>query len=182
MKTKYFYVLLLVIIYFNTSLSQISSGSIGGSLHLGSIQGNSIPVTSLGGTLFIDFFPWFENDVSFRIGYTHSQKVEYFLPEDRTGRYYPLLKIFSLKGFIRQVLSYPIYIEEGAGFIYLNDRTLANVNEWEIGTAFSALIGLDFRKKGFTGVSLGVGLDYGVCFTGTNANFYLIFLQTQYYF
>ena len=174
--------LIVVLILSVTANGQISSASVGGSIHLGSIQGNSIPVTSLGGTIFLDFFPWFENDVSFRLGYTYSQKVEYFLPEDRAGRYYPLLKLISLKGHIRQDLSYPIYIEEGAGFIYLNDRTLANVNQWEIGTTFSALVGIDFRNEGFTGLSFGAGLDYGVCFTGTDANYYLMFIQTQYYF
>jgi len=182
MKIKFSQLLAAVIIFSTASQAQISSASVGGSIHLGSIQGNSTPVTSAGGSLFLDFFPWFENDVSFRLGYTYSQKVEYFLPEDRTGRYYPLIKIFSLKGFIRQDLSYPIYAEEGAGLIYLNDKTLANVNQWEPGAAFSAALGLDLRKEGTMGVSLAFGLDYGVCITSTNANYYLVFLQGQFYF
>jgi hypothetical protein len=178
---------LLVIVFFlfcfaKSDLAQISSASIGGSLHLGSIQSNSVPVTTFGGTFFVDFFPWFEHDVSFRLGYTYTQKVEYFLPEDRTGRYYPLQKTISLKGYIRQDISYPVYIEEGAGFIYLNDKTLANLNSWELGAGFGAAIGIDFRKDGFKGITIGGGLDYGVCFTGSNAYYYLFFVQTQYYF
>ena len=54
------------------SNGQISSVNLGGSLHTGAIQGNSAPVSTLGGSFFIDFFPWFEHDVSFRLGYTYS--------------------------------------------------------------------------------------------------------------
>ena len=177
----------LLIIFFLFGLSysikaQISSASIGGSIHGGSIQGNDIPVTSLGGTVFFDFYPWFENDVSFRFGYTYSQMMDYFLPENRTGKYYPFIKVVSLKGFIRQDFTFPIYIEEGAGFIYLNDRTLVNTNLWELGAGFSAQVGYDFRKVGTRGFCLGVGLDYGLTFTQTTANYYLIYFQTQYYF
>lgn len=108
--------------------------------------------------------------------------VEKFLPENRTGRYYPFLKIFSIKGFIRQDFFFPFYLEEGAGFIYLNDRTFSDVNVWEIGIGFSALAGYDFRKINTNGFSLGLGIDYGITFTQTTANYFLVFLQTQYYF
>ena len=182
MKIKSILIIAIVIFSLNLSQAQIKSPSIGVSVHLGSIQGNSPSVTSAGGSLFLNFFPWFENDVSFRLGFTYSQKVEYFLPEDRAGRYYPLIKVISLKGFIRQDLSYPIYLEEGAGLIYLNDKTLANVNQWEPGAAFSAAVGLDLRKEGFTGVSFSMGVDYGVCISGTNATYYTLFLQSQFYF
>jgi hypothetical protein len=180
MKTLY---LLLTLLFAGTAVEgQISNMNVGGSLNLGSIQGNSEPVSSFGGTLFFDFFPWFEHDVSFRFAYSYSQKVEYFLPEDRAGKYYPLLKILSLKGFIRQDISFPVYIEEGAGLIYLNDRTLANVNEWEAGTTFAAAVGIDFRKIGATGILISLGLDYGISFMKTNATYYYFSLQSQYYF
>ena len=94
MKIKSSLIIAFVFLFSALTNAQISSESIGGSIHLGSIQGNSPSVTSAGGTIFLDFYPWFENDVSFRLGYTYSQKVEYFLPEDRAGRYYPLIKLF----------------------------------------------------------------------------------------
>lgn len=162
--------------------AQISSVNIGGSIHAGSIAGNSPSVTSLGGSIFLDFYPWFEHDVSFRLGYTYSQKAEQFIPENRAGRYYPFIKILSLKGFIRQDFSFPIYMEEGAGIIYLNDRTFPDVNNWQIGASFSAAVGYDFRKVEAQGFCLNAGLDYGVTFTQTTANYFLVFLQGQYYF
>lgn len=162
--------------------AQINSFNVGGSIHIGNIAGNSPSVTSLGSTVFFDFYPWFENDVSFRFGYSYSQKVEHFLPENRTGRYYPFLKILSLKGFIRQDFSFPLYLEEGAGIIYLNDRTFPDVNNWQIGTSFSASVGYDFRKVESSGFCMSLGLDYGVTFTQTTTNYFLVFLQTQFYF
>lgn len=182
MNSKTFLLIIFLFVFSFNLNAQISSPSFGCSLHAGSIQGNNTPVTSLGGTLFIDFFPWFEHDVSFRFGYTYSQMVDYFFPENRTGRYYPFIKVISLKGFIRQDFSYPIYIEEGAGIIYLNDRTITDTNLWEAGAGFSAQVGYDFRKIGTDGFTLGLGLDYGVAFTQTTANYFIIFAQAQYYF
>jgi hypothetical protein len=175
---------LFIFFLFITKISsaQIESPAIGGSLHLGSINGNSPSVSSIGGTLFFDFCPWFEHDVSFRVSFTYSQMVEKFLPENRTSRYYPFIKTFSLKGFIRQDFSFPFYIEEGAGLIYLNDRTFSDVNVWETGIGFNALVGYDFRKINTNGFSVGLGIDYGITFTHTTANYFLVFLQTQCYF
>lgn len=166
----------------NISIAQIESPSVGASLHIGNIRGNSPPVSSVGGTIFFDFFPWFEHEVSFRTSFTYSQMVEKFLPENRMGRYYPFMKIISLKGFIRQDFFYPFFLEEGAGLIYLNDRTYSDVNLWEVGAGFSALFGYDFRRAGTKGFSLGLGVDYGVTFTHTTASYFLVYLQTQYYF
>lgn len=182
MKTRFVQIFFFLLLLVKISSAQVESPSVGGSLHLGSISGNSTPVSSIGGTFFLDFYPWFEHDVSFRASFTYSQMVEKFLPENRMGRYYPFLKIFSVKGFIRQDFSFPFYIEEGAGFVYLNDRTFSDVNVWETGIGFSALAGYDFRKINTNGFSVGVGIDYGITFTQTTANYFLVYLQTQYYF
>jgi len=173
---------LFVFLRFSSLFSQIQSPSLGGSLHTGNISGNSPSISSAGGTVFFDFYPWFEDVVSFRTSFTYSQMVEKFLPENHSGKYYPLLKIFSLKGFFNQYLSPSIYIEEGAGIIYLNDRTFSDVNIWEVGVGFSVLAGYDFRENNLNGLSLGLGVDYGITFTHTTANYFLVFLQTQYYF
>ena len=182
MNAKIYYIIFFLLAFVLTTEAQISSFNVGGSIHVGSIAGNSPSVTSLGGTVFFDFYPWFEHDVSFRFGYSYSQKAEQFIPENRAGRYYPFIKVLSLKGFIRQDLSFPIYIEEGAGIIYLNNRTFPDVNNWQVGTSFSASVGYDFRKIDEKGFCMNLGLDYGVTFTQTTANYFLVFLQGQYYF
>jgi len=179
-KIQFTIVMLLLVTAF--SKAQIHSPSLGTSIHFGNFSGNSPSISGLGGSVFFDFYPWFEDDVSFRASFTYSQMVEKFLPENGSGKYYPFIKIFSLKGFFNQYLSPSIYIEEGAGLIYLNDRTFSDVNIWEFGVGFSALVGYDFRKNNLNGFSLGLGIDYGVTFTKTTANYFLIFLQTQYYF
>jgi hypothetical protein len=182
MKKKIYQILFLMIISGCISYGQIVSPSIGVSIHTGDIRGNSTAVSSTGASFFVDFFPWFENDVSFRASFTYSQMIEKFLPEERTGRYYPFIKTFSLKGFIRQDFSFPFYLEEGAGIITLNDRTFSDVNLWEIGAGFNLLCGYDFRKSGTIGFSAGLGIDYGVAFTKTTASYFLIYLQSQFYF
>jgi hypothetical protein len=183
MTTQLFKSVLFFLILISSGINaQIESLSLGGNLHLGNIAGNSTPITSIGGSLFFDFFPWFEHDVSFRVSASYSQMVEKFLPENRTGKYYPFIKTISLKGFIREDFAYPFYLEQGVGLLYLNDRTLSDVNLWEPGAGFTALIGYDFRKIGAEGFSMALGADYGLSFTQTTANYFLFFLQTQYYF
>jgi hypothetical protein len=161
---------------------QISSFNAGGSIHVGSIAGNSPSVTSAGGSLFFDFYPWFEHDVSFRTSITYSQRIEKFLPGNNIYMIYPFIKSFSFRSFIRQDFSYPFYLEEGAGILLLNDRTFVNVNVWNIGTSFTGMVGYDFRQNGPKGICAGAGFEYGITFTNTNASYILYYLQGQYYF
>ena len=67
--------------------------------------------------------------------------------------------------------------------ILLNDRTFGDVNKWEPGANFNALAGIDFRGDGSSssGISIGLGLEYGITFTGTTASYYTIHAQIQYY-
>lgn len=182
MKTKLFQLILFIFILCSVSLAQIEHASFGGNVGFGEIRGNSAPVTSFGTSLFIDVIPWFsDGTLSIRTGFLYAQRVEKFLPENRQGRYYPFIKSFWLKGILKQVLSPTIYLEEGAGIILLNDRTFSDINYWEAGVSFNALIGLDLRNINSDGISVGIGLDYGITFTGTTAGYYLVYGQLQYF-
>lgn len=162
--------------------AQIESVSFGGSVGFGTIHGNSPSVSSAGVNLFLDVVPWFsDGDVSLRAGFLYAQKIEKFLPENRTARYYPFIKQYSLKGFINQKISPFFYLEQGAGLIYLNDRTFGDVNIWEVGASFNVLAGLDWKDINNKGFALGLGLEYGITFTKTTAGYYLIYGQLQYY-
>jgi hypothetical protein len=182
MKIKFIEITIIFLLITVSVKSQINSFNIGGSINLGSIAGNSPSVTSGGGSLFFDFYPWFEHDVSFRTSIIYSQKIDKFLPGDNVDMVYPFIKAFSLRGFIRQDFSFPFYLEEGAGVLLLNDRTFVNINVWDVGTSFAAMIGYDFRQNGPKGFCAGAGFEYGITFTNTNANYLLYYIQGQYYF
>ncbi len=182
MKNKLFQSILFIFFISATSFAQIEYVSFGGSLGIGEIHGNSSPVTSAGTNLFIDAVPWFSDGTfSFRAGFLYAQKVERFLPENRTGRDYPFIKSYWLKGMLKQLFSKTVYLEEGIGLILLNDRTFSDVNSWLAGTSFNALAAIDLRDINSAGVSLGIGIDYGLTFTGTTAGYYLIYGQIQYF-
>jgi len=162
--------------------AQFDITGIGTSVGIGQIKGNSTAVTSLSGNVFFDFSLWFSEVVEFRAGFTYARKIEYFLPENREGRYYSFIKLFSLKGIIKQDLYNYFFLEEGVGIIYLNDRTFSDINEWEPGATFHILGGIDFSKKSLEGIKLGLGFDYGITFTKTTATYSLFYLQMQYKF
>lgn len=182
MKIKLLQSVVFIFLLAGVSYSQIQYASFGGSIGIGEIQGNSSPVPSLGANVFVDMIPWFSDGMfSIRAGFLYAQKVEHFLPENRTGRYYPFIKSFWMKGVLRQLMSENIFLEEGAGLILLNDRTFGDVNSWEAGASFNAMGGIDFRELNSGGITVGLGLDYGITFTGTTASYYLLYAQIQYY-
>ncbi|NMB81856.1 MAG: hypothetical protein GYA14_08560 [Ignavibacteria bacterium] len=172
-------IFVIIIFSYASSLAQINSVSIGAGVGLGEIKGNSPSVTSLGASVYLDFVPWFSNDITFRTGFLYAQKLEHFLPESRKLRYYPFVKSYFLKGILRVDLNQLFYLEQGAGLIYLNDRTFGDINEWEPGASFNVLCGIDFSELNRNGILLGLGLDYGITFTKTSASYYLIYLQVQ---
>lgn len=174
---------ILLILYFlflfvNINYPQIEKVNFGASIGLGEISSNSPSVTALGGNLFADFTLWFSEDLMIRTGFTYLRKLEYFLPENRQGRVYPFMKLFSIDAVIQQKLNNLIFLEETAGIIYLNDRTF-EVNEWMPGTQFSLLGGLDFKNDLQKGFQLGLGFKYGITFTKTSANFYMVYFQSK---
>ena len=175
----------LAIIFFLIALSnssaQILSPSAGAYLGVGSIKGNSTAQTSFAANVFFDFKVPFITDASFRVNYLHSRKVEYLLPENRQGKYYPFIHALSLKAFINQSLGKLLYVEEGAGIVAVNDRTFSDTNVWDYGVAFNLLGGIDLRALD-SGFKLGLGTEYGITFNNTTASYFSFHLQSQYYF
>ena len=173
----------IVLFFLCSSLNaQIQNVSVGGAVNMGSIKGNSPNIPAVGGSVFIDFYPWFEKDVSIRSSFTYAQTAEGIVPEDRMGRYYSFIKLFSLKGFIRQNFSGHVYIEAGAGLIYTNDRTYSDTNIWEPGAGFTAAVCYDFRDENKPGISISTGFDYGISFTQTEVSYTMFYIQAHYHF
>ncbi|MBI3125233.1 MAG: hypothetical protein HYZ10_12590 [Ignavibacteriales bacterium] len=181
MKTTIRIFILLVAIT-SINFAQIKFTSVGASFGIGTIQGNSTSVSALSGSISTDFKLWFSDVVSFRLGYTHARMTEYFLPENRTNKYYPFFNFYTLKGVIYQPLYKKLFIEEAAGILVLNDRTFGDTNIWEFGGTFSLLAGLDFRDLEMKGITVGLSTGYGVTLTSTNASYSFFSLNAQYYF
>lgn len=162
--------------------AQIQYVSFGGTIGGGEISGNHSPVTCLNTNIFIDVIPWFSDGMfSFRTGFQYAQKIEKFLPENRTNRYSPFIKSYWTKGVLKNLLSETFYVEGGVGLTILNDRVFNDKNIWNTGVSFNALGAIDLRKPNSDGISLGLGIDYGLTFTGTNTDYYSIYAQIQYY-
>ena len=166
----------------STIFAQIKFTSVGGGLGLGSIQGNSTSVSAFGGSINSEFKLWFSNAVSFRLEYEHLRNVDYYLPENRTGKFYPFMNIYNLRAGIQQPLSSTFFIEESAGLLILNDRTFPDVNVWDFGGIFSLAGGINFRNLEKKGLTISLCLDYGFTINQTAANFSVVKIQGQYYF
>ncbi|MFC2134977.1 hypothetical protein ACFLTH_10190, partial [Bacteroidota bacterium] len=96
------------------------------------------------------------------------------------NKYYPFMKGMALKIYTEQKIKGIIFAEEGIGPLILNDRTFSDINVWNYGLTFSALIGLNFRGENLKGFTLGIGVDYGTTFNNTAANYYSTNLQVKY--
>lgn len=62
-------VIIVCLFIISNSFAQIKSVNVGASIGLGEIKGNSPSVTSLGTSIYLDFLPWFSNDLTFRTGF-----------------------------------------------------------------------------------------------------------------
>lgn len=174
-------VIMLLLLSYKVN-AQFTVSNIGAGITAGNFKGNSTSIFGMGGTVSLDVLPWFSDVIFIRPSFMITRKAEYFFPENRTYRYYPFIKVVAIEGVIQQYLTKSIFIEESAGFIYLNDRTFSDTNVWDIGITFSVIGGIDTRAGDDSGFTLGAGVNYGVTFSGTNASFVLMKLQTQYYF
>lgn len=166
----------------NLAHAQTTIMELGAGLGIGSIKGNSPSLTSFSGNIFIGYNPKFLEDITFRVNFLFARKVEYFLPEDRTDRYYPFIKAFAFTGVINQPLSNNFFFEEGLGFILLNDRTFSDTDAWDFGIVGNFVVGIhlwDYDKKGFT---LGLGTEFGNTFTNSTASYFIFYFQTRYNF
>ncbi len=168
--------LICIILSTTTIYAQITKIGVGAGG--GTIKGNSASVGSFSGVLFVDTDILFPDYINIRGGILFSKKVEFFLPENRKGRYYPFIKSFYLKAIMEQSLYELTYIEEGIGLAAINDHTFSDVNFWEPGITFSISAGV----KATTRSRLSVGIDYGLGLTRTNAVYISLLLLYIYQF
>lgn len=165
------------------SINIKAQGNVGAGLNFGggSIGGNLTTLTGFASSLFVEGNPGISKNLIFRLSFVYITDSNILFPQN-SNRNYPFIKAFTLKGIETQNILNNIYIEEGLGILLLNDRTFENINEWDLGAAFSILPGIDFRDELKSGFKLGVGTEYGLTFTNTNVWYFSIHFQTEYYF
>lgn len=171
-----------LLIAFNSISAQVKLEGIGLYGGLGTIKGNSAGVASFTTSAFIDTKMFFSEFVIFRYSFFYARKFEALIASNSRAQYFPFHKGYSIKAVIEQPLSEYVFLEEGAGFLFLNDRTFSDTNEWGIGITFHLVGGLDFRDDLGSGFKVGVGSEVGTTFTETTPQFFSAHIQTAYYF
>lgn len=174
--------LVLLIAISTQAYAQVQIKSVNAGISIGSVNGNSLPFTAFGGKISSDFNLWFSDEVSFQFGFEHSRKIEYYLPENRTGKVYPFINYYFLKALLNQKYYKRLFLEEGVGLLLLNDRTFSDTNIWEYGGTFSISTGIDFRNELDSGFTVSAGINYGITINSTTVSFSLITFQAKYFF
>lgn len=182
MTKKYSVTLYLILILLVVNSKEIfcqndfSAGVYGGG---GNITGNSFSQGSFTVSIFVESGFEIIPNVTPRLSFLYAQDFDAILPNTR-DKYYSLLYGINLKGITTQYFEHKIFLEEGVGLLALNDRMFSDTNVWDYGTVLSVLIGLDFRDFNLKGIKLGLGIEYGLTFNNTLANYYSLHLQFQY--
>ena len=171
-----FLIVASVLIFTTTAFAQFDEINIGGGIGLGSIKGNLPAQTSYAGKIFIETEPFILPFNSIQVAFTFAQKLEKIIPENRTNRYYPFIKSFSLSGISKQYVTTSLFVKEGIGLLLLNDRTYDDINTWNYGFILNASGGTSLSKKS----EISIGLDYGLTLNNTNASYFLFMIEMKY--
>lgn len=177
--------IIAVIIFFSAAAvtkAQFQSFAAGGSIGMGNISSEGVSALALTGSAMLEFETVFWEDIFFRLGYTYAQKINRFLPEDREGRYYPFLKMVTLKALIRQKPDKKIFIEQSAGITAISNH-ISNLKwGWEYGAGFALGGGLDFTNFRERGFMISLQMEYDLAVTGQLSDFFSVSFQTVYKF
>jgi opacity protein-like surface antigen len=174
--------IITILIFF--SITQAQSGiGVGGYLGGGVISGDSPNQSAFTSSMFFEFKTPFSDNILPRISFFYAQDFNKLLPESsNTSKYFPFLKGISLKGIASQNVSENYFVEEGAGFIAINDHTFSDVDVWNFGVVSSIIAGFDFRNSNNTGFRLGGGMEFAFSFANTFAKYLSFHVQGEYIF
>ena len=169
-----------ILIFFSNVPAQSGIG-VGGYLGGGVISGDSPNQSAFTSSVFFEFKTPFSDNILPRISFFYAQDFNRLLPES-TNKYFPFLKGISLKGVASQNVSENYFVEEGAGFIAINDHTFSDTDVWNMGVVSSIIAGFDFRKSDNTGFRLGGGMEFAFSFANTFAKYLSFHVQGEYLF
>jgi hypothetical protein len=177
---KVYFILIFSTAYIHPGFCQ-GNFSFGAYLGGGSISGTSLPQGSFTSSIFLETSSFLLETINLRFNFIYAEDFNILLPGSRNN-YYPFLKAFSVRGVASQPYGKNYFAEETIGFIIIDDRTFAGVNELNYGTVFSLGTGIDFRALNLKGFKVGVGLEYAITFGKSFAKYFSLHLQSQYFF
>lgn len=147
----------------------------------GVLSGNSPNVGCFSTSIFFDIKTPLSDNIIPRLSFIYTRDINYILPGTRFG-YYPYLQGYSLKLVTSQPMSGNLFIEEGAGFASIADKTFSDSESWDYGVLFSISAGLDLRQDNRSGFKIGIGTEYGITFNNTLAKYFSLHFQAEYVF
>jgi hypothetical protein len=144
----------------------------------GYISGESPDIGSFTTNIYFDA-DWFNTNIFPRVSFIYASAFSRIVPDSRK-KYFPFMKGLSLKGVMQQDYKDNLFLEEGIGLAYLNDRTFSTTNSWNPGVAFSLTGGLNLLDQYNKGFRVGVGTEYAFVFGGTFLKYFSLHLQAKY--
>ncbi|GBD87431.1 hypothetical protein BMS3Abin03_01363 [bacterium BMS3Abin03] len=144
--------------------------NVGGFLGGGTIKGDSPSLAAFTSSVFIETNTALFLEVTPRLSYIYSKDLDAVLPNTNKP-YYPSMQGISFKGITTQYFQKHIFLEEGIGFLALNDHTFSTTDSWSYGIALSISGGWDLRGFNLRGFRLGAGVEYGITFNNTLAQY-----------
>ena len=150
----------------NAQIRVSAGGSVGG----GFIKGNSPSVSSFTASFFVETNTILFTEVTPRLSFVYARDFNSIIPNLRKP-YFPFIQGISFKGITTQYFEDHIFLEEGFGLLALNDRTFSNTDSWSYGIVLSINGGFDLRGFELSGFKIGAGIEYGITFNNTLAQF-----------
>ncbi len=155
--------------------------SIGGTVGGGFLESNSPSVGTVTASLFIETNTALFAEVFPRLGLVFAKDFNAIIPNVEKP-YFPYVRGITFKGVTTQYFDGRYFLEEGVGFLALNDRTFSDRDNWNYGVVLALNGGFDLRGFNLDGFKLGGGAEYGLTFTNSLPQYSSIHAFIQYNF
>lgn len=168
MKKMFLFLIMINLFVLN---AQNEKFSIGAGLGIGTFQGNFPSQTTFNTKVLFETHSPISLFDKLNFNFTFGQKIEKFLPESYSYEHYSYFTSFGISGTFTQYISHNLFVDEGIGLIYFNDRSFSDIDKWNIGMLLNLSGGTIISKN----IALSLSMDYGLTFTNTNSS-YIAFL------
>ena len=169
MQKKYLLLFILLSSLYFTSVAQVRI-STGGFIGGGTIKGESPSIGAFTTSIFVETNTVLFLEVTPRLSFIYARDFSAIIPNTHKP-YYPFVQGVSIRGITTQYFENNIFLEEGLGILVLNDRTFSDTDTWDYGIVLALSGGWDLRGFNLNGFKLGVGIEYGITFNNTLAQY-----------